>query len=66
MGTKPVQCRIRVGHQQRGGTFTEHLDLKDPTSIRALARILAEERGLDPDKTVLEVKQLGRWVPYRP
>ena len=55
-----------VGQQQRGRTFTEHMDLKDPESIRALARTLAEERRLDPEKAVLEVKQNGRWVPYRP
>ena len=66
MGIKRVQCRMKVGHQQRGSAFTEHLDLDDIGEVRARARTLAEERRLDPEKAVLEVKQNGRWVPYRP
>lgn len=65
MVIKPVQCRMVVGHQQRGSTFTEHVDPKDVEACRALARTLADERGW-PASAVLQIKVNGRWVTHRP
>jgi hypothetical protein len=65
MRIKPVQCRMRVGHQQRGGVFTEHLNPDDAEACRAAAAELIAERGLPP-RAVLEIKVNGRWIPYRP
>lgn len=65
MGIKQVQCRMLVGSQQRGSTFTEHVDPKDIEACRVLARDLAAERRLPPDRAVLQIKVNGRWESHR-
>lgn len=65
MTIKPVTCRMLVGRQQRGGTFTEHIDPDDVEACRALARTLADDRGLPAGKAVLQIKVKGRWVGHR-
>ncbi len=65
MGIKPVQCRMVVGQQQRGGTFTEHVDPDDIEACRALARDLVKAHRL-PSGGALQIKVKGRWTTFRP
>lgn len=65
MVIKAVDCRMYVGQQRRTGTFTVHVDPDDAEACRSLARDLATEYRLPPDRAVMHLKVAHRWVQHR-